>query len=248
VNLLLLAPEELTDGRATVMGRRARHMIDVLDVEPGATLRAGVVGGRVGTASVIAVGDDLVEVNVELSGSAAQRPRVDLILAIPRPKVLRRVLQTAASIGVGRIDLVNAWRVEKSYFQSPALQDDALREQLWLGCEQGGTTWLPDIEVHARLMSFVDSALDEPDDRVRALLHPHATAGIESAVEPGASGRVAAAIGPEGGWIDRELETFEHREFRTVSLGKSVLRVEAAVAGLLAQIQLLQRLVARANT
>lgn len=242
MNLLLLAPEELSDGRATVTGRRARHMIDVLGVEPGTTLRAGVIGGSVGTASVTALGADNVDLDVELDGGVTVQPTVDLVLAVPRPKVLKRALQTAASLGVGRIDLVNAWRVEKSYFQSPAMEPTALREQVWLGCEQGGTTWLPEVHVHDLLMAFVERHLDGDDDRVRALLHPHASAGIEIAFAPGAQSRIVAAIGPEGGWIDRELETFEQREFRAVSLGRRVLRVEAAIAGLLSQIELLRRL------
>ncbi|HUS65687.1 MAG TPA: RsmE family RNA methyltransferase, partial [Kofleriaceae bacterium] len=64
----------------------------------------------------------------------------------------------------------------------------------------------------------------------------------ESAVPPGAGGRTIVAIGPEGGWIDRELETFERLGFSAVSLGAAVLRVESAVAATLAQLTLLRRL------
>ena len=49
------------------------------------------------------------------------------------------------------------------------------------------------------------------------------------------------AIGPEGGWIERELETFVERGFKPVSLGAPILRVEAAVAAALGQLLLLQR-------
>ncbi len=50
------------------------------------------------------------------------------------------------------------------------------------------------------------------------------------------------AIGPEGGWIERELETFVARGFAPVSLGTPILRVEAAVASALGQLLLLHRI------
>ena len=49
-------------------------------------------------------------------------------------------------------------------------------------------------------------------------------------------------IGPEGGWIEREVDTFAARGFTIVSLGDAILRTEAAVAGALAQLALLRRL------
>jgi RsmE family RNA methyltransferase len=49
------------------------------------------------------------------------------------------------------------------------------------------------------------------------------------------------AIGPEGGWIEREVGTFAARGFAIVSLGAPVLRVEVALAAALGQLALLLR-------
>jgi len=150
VNLLLLEPGELDGERALIGGRRARHLVEVLRVAPGQRVRAGVIGGATGDAEVLAVAGDQISLRVTLSGPVPTPQPVDLVLAVPRPKVLSRVLQHAAAYGVRRIDLVNAWRVDKSYLGSSRLDDDALALALRLGAEQGMTTHLPAVAVHRR--------------------------------------------------------------------------------------------------
>src|SRR5690554_7099628 len=59
--------------------------------------------------------------------------RSTLILALPRPKMLKRILIDATSLGVKRIILLNSWKVEKSYWQTPELHAKLLQEKLLLG-------------------------------------------------------------------------------------------------------------------
>ena len=223
--------------------RRAGHLRGVLRARPGQIVRAGAIRGPTGRAEVLAADESGVRLRVSLDGPSSPRPPVDLVLAVPRPKVLPRVLEIAASFGVGRIDLVNAWRVDRSYLASPRLDRDALGAALRRGCEQGATTWLPDIDLHPLLMPFLDEAPARwPGGAHRIIAHPRARSTIEASVRPGAESPILLAIGPEGGWIDRELASFAALGFAAVSLGSAVLRVEAAVAAVLAQIQLLRRL------
>ena len=77
-----------------------------------------------------------------------------LVVAMPRPKELKRILRLVATYGVGQLHLVNACRVEKSYFQSPILQNS--RDYLLEGLEQGGHTHLPTLHVHKLLKPFVE--------------------------------------------------------------------------------------------
>ncbi len=242
MNLLLLQPAELDGDRVTLRGRRARHLHEVLRVKPGSTVRAGIVRGGVGTATVTTSSPDVAELCVTISAAPVQPPRVDLVLAMPRPKELSRILQTAASFGVARIDITNAWRVDKSYLQSTRLDPERLREDLLVGCEQGSTTWLPDVAVHPRLMPLLDDVLvPRLANAAGIIAHPYA----EHHVEQVAGTPIVVAIGPEGGWIQRELDTFVDRGFVGVSLGKRILRTHAAVAGLFAQLDMLGRLRAR---
>ena len=226
--------------------RRARHLVEVLRVAPGRTVRAGVVNGPVGQAEVLAVsGQGAVRLALSLEGPPDQpppRPPVNLVLAVPRPKALARVLEAAAAFGVGRIDLVNAWRVDKSYFDSPRLSPDRLAADLRHGLEQGAGTWLPELELHRRLMPVLDAPPAAWAGALRLVAHPRAAAGIETHVRPGSRARVILAIGPEGGWIERELDSLAARGFHATGLSRAVLRVESAVTAALAQLELVRRL------
>lgn len=241
MNLLLLEPGEIAaGGRVRLGGRRAEHLTRVLRVEPGRELRLGVLGGGQGTGRVLAVDGGEVELAVEVGAEPPPRPWIDLIVALPRPAVLHRVLQTAAATAVGRLDLTAAWRVEKSFFSSPALGEEAIHRHLLLGAEQGMVTRLPEVRLHRLLVPFVRELEARPDPPRRLLAHPGAAEPLEKVFGDG--DRVEIAIGPEGGWIDREVETFKGAGFAPFSLGPWILRSEAAVTSALAQAELLRRL------
>ena len=245
MNLLLLEPGEISaGGTVRLAGRRAEHLLKVLRVEPGRELRLGVLGGGRGTGRVRGVTGGEVELAVEIDGQPPPPPWIDLIVALPRPAVLHRVLQTAAAMGVGRLDLTAAWRVEKSFFGSPSLADDKIRRHLVLGAEQGMVTRLPEVRLHRLLVPFVRKLEARADPPHGLLAHPGAAEPFE-AVFPG-GGRIEIAIGPEGGWIDREVATFEQAGFAPFALGPWILRSEAAVTSALAQAELLRRLSAKA--
>jgi RsmE family RNA methyltransferase len=239
--LVLVEPAELIDGRVVLRepDRRLHHLRTVLEVEVGSRVRAGVVGGAIGTAEVLESGAVLV-LALALGEPAPQPLPIELVLAVPRPKVLIRVIEAAASFGVARIALTNAWRVDKSYLASPRLAPATLAHAALLGAEQGATTHVPRITVHSRLMPLLDERWPAPGPGRRLLAHPDAPPierGLGDGDEP-----ITLAIGPEGGWIQREVDTFAARGFAPVSLGTAILRVEMAVAAALAQLVLIARL------
>ncbi len=239
--MLIDAAEVSAEQTCVLDGRRALHLRSVLGVTVGQTVRAGLIGGGIGTARVITDDGAAITVKLEINDEARAPLSIELVIAVPRPKVLTRVIETAAAFGVARIDLTNAWRVDKSYLSSPRLLPDALAAAVRVGAEQGVTTHLAPIAVHDRLMGLLDARWPAvaPDRRItRLLAHPGAPP-IEQAFT---TGPLTLAIGPEGGWIQREVDTFIARGFTPVSLGTQILRVESAVAAALAQLVLLRRL------
>ena len=260
MNLLLVEPSELAGDRCTIADRRAAHLREVLGIAPGSTVRMGIVGGAVGTGVVLT--DDAAGITLRFARTADPAPQLDLelVLAVPRPKALARVIETCAAFAVRKVSLTNAWRVDKSYLRSPKLAADALAHAARIGAEQGATTHLPTIAVHERLMELLDTRWpapeprtedEEPDeDRPRRrrpkpgsllIAHPGAKP-IETVIR---HGPLVLAIGPEGGWIERELETFIARGFTPCSLGAPILRTESAVSAALGQLLLLQRVADR---
>lgn len=246
MNLLLVEPSELAaDGTCALAAadRRTEHVRRVLGAGVGATLKAGIVGGPLGTAEVIAdAPSGALMLRVVTSAPAPPPLAVELVLAIPRPKVIARAIETCAAFAVRRVALTNAWRVDKSYLRSPKLAAAALAQAARLGAEQGATTHVPPIDVHERLMGLLDARFAAPDPgELRLLAHPGAPP-IERALAGRAPLPCALAIGPEGGWIARELDTLEARGFIACSLGAPILRVESAIAAALGQLLLLDRL------
>jgi len=236
VNLLLLVPGDiLDDGTALLTGRRHEHARAVLRVQAGATLRVGVRGGKSGTAEVVSEGADGLRLTLTLGADPPPRAGVSIVLAIPRPKALRRVIPAMASLGVDRIVLVNAARVEKSYFDSKILDPAYLDGLIDLGLEQARDTRPPRIEIRERFRPFVEDELDAwAGASVRLAPHPAARDAVPR-VE--ASQAVTLAIGPDGGWVRFEVDLLERCGFAPVSLGPRILRVEVAVNYLLGRIR-----------
>jgi len=237
VNTLLLTPDELGSpqgGRVRLADdRRVAHVRTVHRAARGDRLRVGVLGGRLGTGLVAAIADDALELDVTLDHDPPPPVPLVLVLALPRPKVMRRVLQTVATLGVKRLCLTAAWRVEKSYWESPMLDDAALRAQLVLGLEQACDTVLPVVTLHRRFKPFVEDELPAlAHGRLGLLAHPAATRPCPRAVD----GPVALAIGPEGGFTDYEVGALAAQGFAPVSIGPRVLRVEQVVPALVGRL------------
>ncbi len=240
MNLLLLEPSEIQDGVARLSDRRADHLRQVLQVAPGRRLRLGIIDGGVGWGEVRTV-DPAVEIAVMAIQDPPPRSGLDLVVALPRPQALQRILQAAATLRVDRLDLVNAWRVEKSFFSSPALAPATIRRHLLLGAEQGMTPWLPAVQIHRRLLPFLAERFPRATSECRLLAHPEAPIPLELGLTHSPGARRTLAIGPEGGWIPQEVATFSAHGFRPVALGPWILRVETALVAALAQLALLER-------
>ncbi|RKH61503.1 16S rRNA (uracil(1498)-N(3))-methyltransferase [Corallococcus aberystwythensis] len=242
MNLLLLLDEDFQpDGTARLTGRRALHAREVLKAEPGESLRVGRLDGLTGTGEVLENAPGLLHLRVTLTDAPPPRAGVDLLLAIPRPKALKKVLPAVASLGVDRVVLVNAARVEKSYFDSKVLNEAFVRELLLQGLEQARDTRMPEVLIRERFRPFVEDELDAVfgANSLRLLPHPPASQplqaqGVESAR------RVVLAIGPDGGWVPFEAQLLEAHGFQPFSLGPRILRVETAVPVLLGQVTLLK--------
>ncbi len=238
MNLVLLDPEELRpDGTARLGGRRAAHAQEVLRAAPGDRILAGVVGGRMGEAEVLAIGPAELLLRPALDRDPPPPSPVALLLALPRPKILRRVLQSSAAMGVKRIAVVGSYRVEKSYYASPFHAEDAIRAELRLGLEQGRDTTLPEVTVHRFFKPFVEDVLDAAlRAPARLLAHPVGGAALEDVAPRG--GGATLAIGPEGGWTAYETDRLRERGFAPFTLGPRVLRVDAAVPYAVGQVEL----------
>ncbi|MCP4114021.1 MAG: 16S rRNA (uracil(1498)-N(3))-methyltransferase [Desulfobacteraceae bacterium] len=234
MNLILLKEEDFTSpGRVKVSGRRFTHIQTVHRAAVGDQLVAGLINDKMGTATVTHIGTTSIEMDVVLDQAPPPGLDLTLLIALPRPKMLKRILQTVTSLGVKRIYLINTWRVEKGFWSSPVLEQETLERHITLGLEQAKDTVMPQVFLRRLFSPFVKEELETVSrDTLKLVAHPKG--GVPCPCHPGQP--VTLAMGPEGGFIDREVETFERFGFENVSLGERILRLETAVPVLISRL------------
>ncbi len=234
MNLLLFRQDECgDDGRVSLTDYRLQHLHEVIESSEGDSLRVGEIGGQMGRGEIIKLSDDEAILEVALDQPPPDKLPLHLILALPRPKMLRRILRMVAELGVEQIHLVNSYRVEKSYWQTPVLDAEVVEDYFLQGLAQSRDTVLPQLHMHRRFKPFVEDTLPELiKDRRSIAAHPGDYASCPTDLQQ----PTTLAIGPEGGFIPYEIEKLEAIGFDTVSLGPRILRVENAVATLVARL------------
>jgi RsmE family RNA methyltransferase len=234
VNLLIFTDSDRRgDNRVEVRDRRLQHLLLIHHAQAGDNVRVGELGGLMGNGTIVELDNQRALLTIELDQSPPEKLPLNLLLALPRPKMLRRILRSVAEFGVGELHLINSYRVEKSYWQTPVLQEGTIREYLLQGLEQSRDTVLPQVYCHQRFKPFVEDSLPAMVTDARALLaHP----GNYPPCPKDLGQKTILAIGPEGGFIPYEVEKLQAAGFETVSLGPRILRVENAVTSLLGRL------------
>jgi RsmE family RNA methyltransferase len=236
VNLILFDPGEVAGSDPIrLSGARALHLIDVLHVAPGSRVRVGVLDGPCGTGTVVSITDGTIELRCEFESRVPPRPRVDLLLALPRPKVLRRLFAQIAALGVGKIILTNAERVERNYFDTHVLAPHCYRPLLVEGLQQARDTRIPHVSIHKQFRVLIEDELDGLFGQGRRVVaDPSAVKPAGAIVPKGMEERILLAVGPEGGWNDFERRLLQSHGFDSVGMGLRTLRSDTACIALLA--------------
>ncbi len=234
MNLVLLDSGDFIDpDHVRLKDRRFKHLVSVNKVMEKDRVVIGFLNGKIGFGMIQKLSHDFVDMQIILDHDPPDPLPLTLVLALPRPKMLKRIVESVTSLGVKNIYLINSWRVEKSFWQSPLVNQDQLEKQMILGLEQSRDTVLPRIYQKRFFTGFVKEELPLiAKDSLRITAHPKASdtcpAGINKAI--------TLVIGPEGGFIDIEIDTLEQAGFVSYHIGPRILRVETAVTYLISRL------------
>ena len=233
MNLLLLQPSQINGSEATVTGRQLEHLRTVHQLDEGSSVRAGKVNGSMGTGIVKSINNQRAVLDICLDIPAPLELPLTLIMAMPRPKMLRRCLQSISSLGVKNIYLINSKRVEKSFWQTPFLSQQAIENELILGLEQARDTVLPKVHVRKLFKPFVEDELGSIIANTKALVaHPSGTANCPIDIQQ----PTTLVVGPEGGFISYEIKKLTEAGVAAVTIGSRILRVETAIPVLISRL------------
>ncbi len=235
MNMVLLFKEDfVSSDLVRLKGRRLKHITSVISPVTGDSLLVGLLNGNMGRGTIIKADKDFIELKVCLNNEPPAPVEINLILALPRPKMFKRVLESVTSLGIKNIWLINSWKVEKSFWLSPVLSEDSVRSHLELGLEQAVDTVMPKVEFKKLFKPFVEDELPEIVKGTRGIV-AHPGRGLLCPVQP--KGPLTLAIGPEGGFTPYEVDKLEEAGFEAVNIGKRILRVETAVPFLISRLK-----------
>ena len=221
------------------------HVNKVLTAKVGDTLKIGQLGGKLGSAIIKDIASDSIQLDdVYLTSNPPPKLNLTVVLALPRPKVLRRLIMDMTALGVNDIILINSYRTQKSYWQSPML--GRLDEFVLEGLQQGVDTIAPRISLQKRFKPFVEDELASLITNRAIVAHPYSALSfsqyvqqLENSEPPHRSvGSLLPSmvfIGAEGGWIDYEIDLLATQGCAAVNIGPRILRTEAAVNVILGQ-------------
>lgn len=234
MNLLLLAEDQLlNDKQAIVKDRQLTHIQQVHKSKEGDTINVGIINGLMGQGVIHKLTQEYAIIDFELNKAPPPKLPITLILALPRPKMLRRILQTITSMGVEKLILINSYKVEKSFWQTPFLTPAAIDQQIILGLEQAKDTVFPEIQLIKYFKPFVEDKLPALIKNTQNLI---AHLGDHCPCPSNVTHPITLAIGPEGGWIDYEVNKLKEIGFSTIQIGERILRVETAVTALISKL------------
>lgn len=235
MNTLILAPSQfLENDQASLNERQQQHIRKILKLKVGDTLIVGELNGLLGRAELSENKGQLFLRNIRLNEAPPAGLDFKLILAMPRPQMLKRILQTVAIFGVRELILIQSQRVEKSFWQSPSAADQAISEQLILGLEQAKATQIPTVRKFTRFRPFIEDNCPElTKGYERVLAHP---GDYDLMPTNKRLHKISLAIGPEGGFTEHEVSMFQAAGFSTVQMGDRILKVETAVTAFLGRL------------
>jgi len=234
MNLILLEDQDfIGQDRVRLQDDRCRHIIRVLGAKPGDTLVCGKKNAKMGTGLVISIDRHAIDMQVRLDQDPPLPLPLTLVLALPRPKMLKRILQALSSLGVKEIFLINSRRVEKSFWGSSVLSESDIHRHLDLGLCQARDTLVPRVHLKRFFSPFVKEELPElSKNKNKIIAHPKA----QTSCPVGVNSDTVLVIGPEGGFIDLEVQTLVDKGFEPMTMGGRILRVETAVTALVSRL------------
>ncbi len=216
--------DEVSGDHAALTGNHADHLVRVLrarlgqefDIATGETVRRG---------RIVSITNDRVDFDLDEVISAAPEVQITLLLAIFKFDRMEWAVEKCTELGVTRMVPVIARRTDAHLATASQKRFERWQRIARQASEQSRRTSPPEIAAPVKL----SDALHVPASLRIVLSESESQTQLREIVEPGvATGGVALAVGPEGGWTEDELELFAQAAWAPASLGNTILRAETA--------------------
>ncbi|MBN2694071.1 16S rRNA (uracil(1498)-N(3))-methyltransferase [bacterium] len=230
MNMVLFEKNDfISDSEIVISDRRVDYIKSVHKADINSILKIGILNGDIGVGKIVAIDDSSIKFSIEIQNRAPLKNNSILAVALPRPKIVKKILQLGVAGGFSKIIFFKSWSVDKSYWNSPVLEKNEIEKELKLALEQSVDTILPEVEIYKAFKPFAEDIVPNLlNDRDGYLFHPKK--------ESGKIDKISDSIlffGPERGFIQYEVDLLNSKGVKTLSMGDRILRVEQAVGALL---------------
>jgi len=220
-----------------IQGERFTHISQKQNFQVGDTLRVGQVNGLKGEGTIESLSSKQATIIAKLSLEPPPAAQGKLILALPRPIMLKRLFVDIAMLGIKDIVLLHSQHVQKSYWTSKIFANEEINQFFLRGLEQSCDTVLPKLSYAKRFKPFVEDQLqafsnfgNTPSQII--LAHPNSQ---QTCPQP-AQGAFTLIVGPEKGFTEYEVDLLTANGATAYTLGERHLRVETAATFLLGRL------------
>jgi 16S rRNA (uracil1498-N3)-methyltransferase len=214
-------------------GEAAHHLGRVLRAQTGQLYELSD-GERVWLGRIENVSRDRVQFAL-VEELPARHPGVDitLLLSVVKFDAFEWAIEKATELGVSTIVPLAAERSEKALLAAATKRAERWKKILLEASQQSRRVRIPTLQP----LTLFDDAFSNDTGGARLCLSERAEApSLKTALSNAKAQSATLAIGPEGGWTDRELEVARQNKFKQVSLGRMILRTETAVIAALASL------------
>ncbi len=216
--------DEVTGNRAALTGTHAEHLTRVLRTRIGQEFDI-VANAVVRRGRVVEIKDARVE--FELGAEVPAEPatiQLTLLLAVFKFDRMEWAIEKCTELGVKGIIPVTARRTDSHLASASGKRVERWRRIAVQASEQSRRPTPPVLSEPIKLRD----AVGMPGELKIVLSEAEEQAQLRDLAPPEADGGVLLAIGPEGGWTEDELESFDKNGWHSASLGPTILRAETA--------------------
>lgn len=212
---------------------------DISRLEKGKSIKIAFLGGDRGSAEVVAVTSQHIDVKIVSLQPSLPLLHIDLVVGLSRPQTTKKVIQAGGMAGVRSLHLVHTANGEKSYKDATLLREDGLKVEIVKALEQIWQGTYPQIYVHQNFRYFQKNTLQTFTEHRRKLIAVPENEMLRADLIAEPVDSIVVAVGPEAGWNEAEVSAFEEAGFRKIGLGRRTVRVELAVAMVLGQVMMI---------
>ena len=245
MNFVVIESDILCENERVVLrGKRAQEIATEHELHEGKTVGIVLLGFQSGSAKVLRLSNEEIIFEINTLKPPPKKIVEVAIVGVSRPQTIKKVIQSAVTMGVKELHFVKSELGEKSYLQSKALLEDEIKDEIEKAVEQCGDPIPPEVSIHSTFERFFGETIIELSKRYpegqRIVAHTRSGEVLGRTCLVKQTQPVFIAVGCELGWSEGEIKKLMSLGFKEISLGERILRVETAFIALVAQVQLVR--------